>query len=163
MSETDSASHQADPHRRARLSAGQITDGTLRCAYHGWQFTPDGRCAKIPALEDTAAHALLFVGAEGEAFASPQQRPAIELWRAGERRILFEAESAAAGPQAAAHCGVDARATSRWTAQALEGKAPLPAPLGNLLACCLYAAGYCDDFNQSKAIVAVRAHAPAAA
>ena len=45
----------ACPHRRARLSAGQITDGTLQCAYHGWQFTPDGRCAKIPALEDTAA------------------------------------------------------------------------------------------------------------
>src|SRR5262249_48944336 len=29
--------------------------GTLQCAYHGWQFTPDGRCVNIPALEDTAA------------------------------------------------------------------------------------------------------------
>jgi vanillate O-demethylase monooxygenase subunit len=45
----------ACPHRRARLSAGQITGGTLQCAYHGWQFTPDGRCVNIPALEDTAA------------------------------------------------------------------------------------------------------------
>jgi hypothetical protein len=35
--------------------------------------------------------------------------------------------------------------------------------LSNLLACCLYGSGYCDDFNQSKAIVAVRAHALAAA
>jgi phenylpropionate dioxygenase-like ring-hydroxylating dioxygenase large terminal subunit len=25
----------ACPHRRARLSAGQTTGGTLRCAYHG--------------------------------------------------------------------------------------------------------------------------------
>src|SRR6266436_1257744 len=25
----------ACPHRRARLSAGQITDGTLQCMYHG--------------------------------------------------------------------------------------------------------------------------------
>ena len=35
--------------------------------------------------------------------------------------------------------------------------------LGSLLACCLKAAGYTDDFNQSKAIVAVRTHAMAAA
>ena len=45
----------ACPHRRARLSAGQVTGGTLQCPYHGWQFTPDGRCVNIPALEDTAA------------------------------------------------------------------------------------------------------------
>jgi phenylpropionate dioxygenase-like ring-hydroxylating dioxygenase large terminal subunit len=44
----------ACPHRRARLSAGQISDGTLQCTYHGWRFTPDGRCVDIPALEDTA-------------------------------------------------------------------------------------------------------------
>ena len=40
----------ACPHRRARLSAGQITGGTLQCPYHGWQFTPDGRCVNIPAV-----------------------------------------------------------------------------------------------------------------
>ena len=45
----------ACPHRRARLSAGQVTDGTLQCTYHGWRFGPDGRCVDIPALEDTAA------------------------------------------------------------------------------------------------------------
>jgi len=45
----------ACPHRRARLSAGQITGGTLQCAYHGWRFTREGRCVAIPALEDTAA------------------------------------------------------------------------------------------------------------
>jgi anthranilate phosphoribosyltransferase len=121
------------------------------------------RVALARALEDSAAQALLFVGADGEAFAGAQQRPAIELYRAGERRVLFEAESGAAGPPPAAHPGADARAAARWTEQALAGKVPLPAPLANLLACCLYGAGYCDDFNQSKAIVAVRAHALAAA
>jgi vanillate O-demethylase monooxygenase subunit len=45
----------ACPHRRARLSAGQIVDGTLQCTYHGWRFTRDGRCVNIPALEDTAS------------------------------------------------------------------------------------------------------------
>jgi phenylpropionate dioxygenase-like ring-hydroxylating dioxygenase large terminal subunit len=45
----------ACPHRRARLSAGQISDGTLQCTYHGWRFGSDGRCVAIPALEDAAA------------------------------------------------------------------------------------------------------------
>jgi phenylpropionate dioxygenase-like ring-hydroxylating dioxygenase large terminal subunit len=45
----------ACPHRRARLSAGKIADGTLQCTYHGWRFTSDGRCAAIPALEEDAA------------------------------------------------------------------------------------------------------------
>jgi phenylpropionate dioxygenase-like ring-hydroxylating dioxygenase large terminal subunit len=45
----------ACPHRRARLSAGQITGGTLQCTYHGWRFTADGRCVHIPALEDDAS------------------------------------------------------------------------------------------------------------
>jgi phenylpropionate dioxygenase-like ring-hydroxylating dioxygenase large terminal subunit len=45
----------ACPHRRARLSAGQIVDGTLQCTYHGWRFTDEGRCVHIPALEHDAA------------------------------------------------------------------------------------------------------------
>ncbi|HEY3902397.1 MAG TPA: aromatic ring-hydroxylating dioxygenase subunit alpha [Streptosporangiaceae bacterium] len=43
------------PHRRARLSAGFISDGMLHCTYHGWRFTAEGTCVLIPALEDTAA------------------------------------------------------------------------------------------------------------
>ena len=45
----------ACPHRRARLSAGHISDGTLQCIYHGWRFAADGRCVKIPALGDTGS------------------------------------------------------------------------------------------------------------
>jgi phenylpropionate dioxygenase-like ring-hydroxylating dioxygenase large terminal subunit len=44
----------ACPHRRARLSAGVMTDGTLQCPYHGWRFGGDGRCVNIPALEANA-------------------------------------------------------------------------------------------------------------
>jgi anthranilate phosphoribosyltransferase len=122
------------------------------------------RAALAAALESAAAApALLFVGAEGEAFAAPQQRPAIELFRAGARRVLFEAETAASGPLASAQTDADPRAAAGWIAHALAGKVPLPPPLSNLLACCLYAAGYCEDFNQSKAVVAVRARGLAAA
>lgn len=42
------------PHRRASLSSGCIIDGTIQCAYHGWQFDLEGRCVKIPALGDGA-------------------------------------------------------------------------------------------------------------
>jgi len=114
-------------------------------------------------LDDMGANALLFLGAEGEAFADPQQRPAIEHFRAGERRLLFDAETSAAAQAAPGHAEADAKAAARWTSQALSGKTPLPPPLSNLLACCLYAAGYTDDFNQAKAIVAVRTHTLAAA
>jgi anthranilate phosphoribosyltransferase len=121
------------------------------------------RAALAEVVEGLGCNALLFMGAEGEAFADPQQRPAIEHFHAGERRLLFDAETSPAAPTASAHGEADAKAAAHWIAQALSGKAPLPPPLSNLLACCLYAAGYTDDFNQSKAIVAVRTHALAAA
>jgi phenylpropionate dioxygenase-like ring-hydroxylating dioxygenase large terminal subunit len=43
------------PHRRARLSAGQIVAGTLRCRYHGWRYAADGSCVDIPALGEAAS------------------------------------------------------------------------------------------------------------
>lgn len=40
------------PHRSALLSRGTVQpDGTLRCAYHGWRFRGDGRCARVPLNE----------------------------------------------------------------------------------------------------------------
>jgi phenylpropionate dioxygenase-like ring-hydroxylating dioxygenase large terminal subunit len=37
-------------HRSARLSAGQIIDGCVRCPYHGWSFDGMGTCVKVPQL-----------------------------------------------------------------------------------------------------------------
>lgn len=37
------------PHRGARLSLGQVEQGTLQCPYHGWRFDASGRCVSIPA------------------------------------------------------------------------------------------------------------------
>ena len=50
-----SAFPDACPHRRARLSAGQIVDGTLQCRYHGWRYAADGTCTLIPALDEDAS------------------------------------------------------------------------------------------------------------
>eukprot|EP00891_Asterochloris_glomerata_P008644 jgi/Astpho2/8644/Aster-05119 len=40
------------PHRKVLLSEGRVhqEEGTLECAYHGWQFGSDGRAVKIPQL-----------------------------------------------------------------------------------------------------------------
>ena len=38
------------PHRGAKVSLGQVVNGQLECAYHGWQFEGSGRCMVVPAL-----------------------------------------------------------------------------------------------------------------
>jgi phenylpropionate dioxygenase-like ring-hydroxylating dioxygenase large terminal subunit len=43
------------PHREAPLSIGSVDDGTLTCAYHGWQFGADGRCVLVPSSGSTSA------------------------------------------------------------------------------------------------------------
>ena len=67
------------PHRGARLSLGQLVDGTLECPYHGWRFDAQGQCVRIPAVPDfqpsdrhracqhavQAAHGLLWVALDG--------------------------------------------------------------------------------------------------
>ena len=35
-------------HRGAKLSVGEIVNGTLRCAYHGWCYDTTGQCVAIP-------------------------------------------------------------------------------------------------------------------
>lgn len=48
-------------HRRAALSLGQVQDGTLRCAYHGWAFAADGRCVHRPQLPQASIPAACHV------------------------------------------------------------------------------------------------------
>jgi phenylpropionate dioxygenase-like ring-hydroxylating dioxygenase large terminal subunit len=37
-------------HRGTALSLGWIQEGNLVCAYHGWTYSPDGGCVRIPTL-----------------------------------------------------------------------------------------------------------------
>ena len=43
------------PHREAPLSLGVVVDGELSCAYHGWRFGAEGRCAYVPSSGTEAA------------------------------------------------------------------------------------------------------------
>ncbi len=91
-------------------------------------------------------------GTEGEAFANPRKRPRIEFHEAGECMVLFEEERMAT---AVAICDIEVKATAAWIRKALKGAVPLPMPIVNQLACCLYCSRYAEDFNQAKAIVAL--------
>lgn len=105
-------------------------------------------------LCDVEKSALLFEVRDGEPVVDAQCRPAIELVRDGTMRQLFDAEATprCAHPLPAAH---DLKGTAGWINGVLEGRIPMPAPIANQFACCLYGTGYAQDLNQAKAIAAV--------
>lgn len=39
------------PHRQAPLSIGKLCGDIVQCGYHGMQFSPDGRCIKVPSQD----------------------------------------------------------------------------------------------------------------
>ena len=105
----------------------------------------------------TGFDALLMKSTEGEPFANPKQRPRIKFFRQGEGIVLFEEEMLSARGLLSQPSAIDAGATAGWVKQAMASQVPIPHPLVNQLACCLYASGYTDDMNQAKAIAAVEA------
>jgi anthranilate phosphoribosyltransferase len=105
----------------------------------------------------TGFDALLMKSTEGEPFANPRQRPRIKFFHQGEAAVLFEEEMLSARGSPSQQSAIDASATAAWVRQAMAGQVPIPHPLVNQLACCLYASGYTDDMNQAKAIAAVEA------
>ncbi len=46
------AHHDRCVHRGTQLSIGRIENNAIVCPYHGWQFGVDGRCIRIPQLDD---------------------------------------------------------------------------------------------------------------
>jgi len=106
-------------------------------------------------LSAQGAHSLLLRGTEGEPFANPKRRPRIEHLHDGDCDILFEAEHDSLKRLPTLPESGDAKTTADWMRRVLSGESALPPPIANQLACCLYASGYADDFNQAKAIIAV--------
>lgn len=111
----------------------------------------------------TGDTALLMRGTEGEPYANPRRRPKIEFFRDGAGQVLFEQEHTPADQLAQLELNIEAKATAEYIRKVMSGSAHLPLPIVNLLACCLYGAGYTTDFNQAKAIVAVETRSVAAA
>ena len=106
--------------------------------------------------------ALLLRATSAEPFANPRHRPSIELIESGGSRLLFAEEHGQPVDVAVPAKRPEARATAQYTRAVLEGHQPVPMPIVNQIACCLYGTGYASDFNQAKAIVAVETRAIAA-
>jgi anthranilate phosphoribosyltransferase len=146
--------------RRARLDCGRLTHLLQRMLdpYAGQALAvvatgcgPDARM--LPSLFRTVgARALRDEGPEGEPFACPHRRPALELAHESGRELLF---ASGPGMQKPRMAGADAGHAADWTRRALRGEVPLPVPVVNQVACCLYGAGYASDINQAKAIAAL--------
>jgi anthranilate phosphoribosyltransferase len=112
-------------------------------------------------LEALGGHALLMLGCEGEAFADPALRPDMALIRDGQVERVYEAQTLSALPVNLP--ASDARSTGAWIQQVMHDHLPLPLPIRNQLAVCLYAAGYTEDLNQARAITAINGFGRAAA
>jgi anthranilate phosphoribosyltransferase len=104
-------------------------------------------------LESLGGHALLLQGCEGEAFADPLLRPDMVLVQDGQGLQVYEAQSTVSAPVNLP--AADARATGAWIDTLMRDHLPLPLPIRNQLAVCLYAAGYTEDLNQARAITAI--------
>jgi len=111
----------------------------------------------------TGFDALLLRGTEGEPYANPKRRPELVYFEGGTPRVLFGAELGPIKSLPSLPDTCDAVSTARWIKRVLAREAQAPLPLVNQLACCLYASGYSQDFNQAKAIAAVETGSLAAA
>jgi anthranilate phosphoribosyltransferase len=118
---------------------------------------PDFIAMMRDILVDRGQRSLLLRGTEGEPFANPKRRPRLEYIHGGMVDVLFEAEHESLRALPDLPDAADAACTAQWIRRVLDKQAPLPKPIANQLACCLFASGYAEDFNQAKAIVAVEA------
>lgn len=92
------------PHRNVPLSLGKTVDGSLQCAYHGWQFGPAGECRLIPGLLRDEAGAAAARAAS--AYPAQEQDGFIWVWMSRD-------EEPTAGPFRPAHIGEDKYTTIR--------------------------------------------------
>jgi len=109
------------------------------------------------AVVAKGGRALLLQSSDGDAFGSPQRRPRIEYLIEGAVQVLFEEDAQPSRRALSIPHAADAVAAAAWIQQACDGTRAVPAPIVNQFAACLYAVGYCEDFNQAKALAAIAA------
>jgi anthranilate phosphoribosyltransferase len=99
------------------------------------------------------ARALLLRASEGEPFANPKRRPRIEHIHHRSSDILVDGEhdSLRAVPRVPENGELST--TVAWTRRVLAGDIPLPPPLAQQLACCLYACGKATTLDHAFTLV----------
>ncbi|HKO87319.1 MAG TPA: DNA-binding protein YbiB [Burkholderiales bacterium] len=116
---------------------------------------PDYLQMQKEVLLEVGGTSLLMRGTEGEPYAAPRRRPRIEFLHDGNAEVLFEQEHMPTQENDYGQHDIEAKATAAYIRSVLDGEAPMPLPIVNQIACCLYACGYVPDLNQAKAIAAV--------
>lgn len=100
--------------------------------------------------------ALVFDAADSDAIVDPFLRPRIVAYQGGEYSLLFDAENRSQVRRVDFPAPTDVLGIANWIRFALAGKVPVPHPLVNQLACCLFVSGYALDIGQAKAIAAMQ-------
>ncbi|CAN6440446.1 unnamed protein product [Victoria cruziana] len=64
-------------HRACPLHLGSVVDGHIQCPYHGWEFSTDGKCQKMPSarLLDVRIRSLLCSEQDGFVWIWPGDAP----------------------------------------------------------------------------------------
>lgn len=106
----------------------------------------------------TQQPALLLRATEGEPFANPKRRPEMVLLQHGQTEIVFQAEHDSIKMMPGLPDAADAKTTADWIRKVLDGQVPVPHPIANQLAACLYGCAYANTLSEAKAIVAVEAN-----
>lgn len=96
--------------------------------------------------------ALLLRATEGEPFANPKRRPAIEFLHESKAEILFYAEHDSLKTAPNLPDLFDAQTTAHWTRQVLNGAIQVPQPILDQIAACLYAAGLCETLSSATSM-----------
>lgn len=104
----------------------------------------------------TGAHVLLLRATEGEPYANPRRRPAMELLAAGASRLSIdgEHESVAVMPDLPGSAGVED--TINWGREVLGRRIAVPAPLAHQVAMCLVGVGLAGGLPEAWRRVAAR-------
>ena len=88
------------PHRLAPLSEGRVDEyGRIECPYHGWAFTPQGACTKIPQADhgdDERAAGRMLSRCHGTAYATVEKQGLI--WVYGDALDFGLSEASASLP-----------------------------------------------------------------
>jgi phthalate 4,5-dioxygenase oxygenase subunit len=90
------------PHRGANLYFGRNEDGGIRCAYHGWKFSVEGRCLDAPTMDpDTPTYAHLCARAGIVAYPTREWGECIWAWLGPAEAMppLPDLEFALVGPE----------------------------------------------------------------
>lgn len=116
---------------------------------------PDYQVKLRNFYQEVPASALLLRATEGEPYANPKRRPQLELWYNTHSEVLFEAEAGVLQHLPHLPASMEARATADWIREVLAGHIPVPIPLVNQIAACLYGCGAASSLNEAKALASL--------